>query len=130
MGVFKFFLYLILTIAVVYGLYRLWMMILKKRVSKEMTWQELNEQIRKTQVIDVREAPEFESKHILGARNIPFSQFKMRAHEIRKDLPICLYDENGFFVVRAANILHKNGYPKVYILKGGIENWFGKVKTQ
>lgn len=130
MGSLKFLLYFILTIAVIYGLYRLWMALVRRRAAEEITWQELNDQIRKTQVIDVRETPEFDNKHILGARNIPFSQFKMRSHEIRKDMPICLYDENGFFVVRAANILHKNGYPKVYILKGGIENWFGKVKTR
>lgn len=90
---------------------------------------ELQENIRKKQIIDVREPAEFDAKHILGARNIPYSQFKMRYFEIRKDQPVYLYDDALHYASRAANILKKNGYDHVHILKGGFSQWLGKTKS-
>ncbi|MBG9982749.1 rhodanese-like domain-containing protein [Aerococcaceae bacterium DSM 111020] len=88
--------------------------------------------IRKVQVIDVREEPEFRAKHILGARNIPYSQFGQRFQEIRRDKPVYLYGDGNYTLSRAAHVLKKNHYNKenINILKGGMEEWPGKVKTQ
>lgn len=84
---------------------------------------------RKAQLIDVREPDEFKGGHILGARNIPASQLKMRKTEIRHDMPIYLYDANGVRSARAAAILKKLGYQNLYELKGGFKKWNGRVKT-
>ncbi|MDN3193895.1 rhodanese-like domain-containing protein, partial [Enterococcus faecalis] len=32
--------------------------------------------------------------------------------------------------IRAANLLRKNGYTDIYILKGGYDGWTGKVKKR
>lgn len=83
---------------------------------------------RKAQLIDVREPQEFERGHILGARNIPMTQLKQRLVEIRPDKPVYLYCQNISRSSRAANILRKNGYTDISLLKGGFRKWEGKIK--
>lgn len=114
-----------------YGIYELVMYIFRKRSANMADPYELTPIIRRVQVVDVREEPEFKAHHILGARNIPFSQFSLRSHEIRRDKPVYLYGDGKFTVSRAANTLRKNGYNKenIFILKGGMEDWPGKTKS-
>lgn len=85
---------------------------------------------RKAQLIDVREPQEYDSGHILGARNIPLTQLKQRLVEIRKDKPVYLYCQKSSRSGRAAQILHKQGYKEIYQLKGGFKNWTGKIKSK
>ena len=120
----------IVIIAAAIGIYYLVHWIMRKRSAEVVTSDEIQANIRRVQVIDVRETPEFNAKHILGARNIPYSQFKMRFSELRKDRPIYLVDESMTIASRCANILRKNGYEDVYILKDGFESWTGKVKSE
>src|SRR5699024_11827071 len=47
----------------------LWVM--RKQSAEMAESHEIRENIRKVQIIDVRETPEFDAKHILGARSIP-----------------------------------------------------------
>ncbi|MGF3066080.1 rhodanese-like domain-containing protein [Facklamia sp. P12945] len=129
MSIFELFLWIIVTVLLVYGIFWVSLWIMRKRSAQLVASGELNEIIRKVQVVDVREAGEFDARHILGARSIPMSQFKMRFSEIRKDIPVYLVDDNYFLSSRAANILRKNGYDQVFILKGGMEKWFGKTKS-
>lgn len=49
--------------------------------------------MRRAQIVDVREKDVFNSGHILGARNIPYSQLKQRSGELRNDQPIYLYEK-------------------------------------
>ncbi|MFT8871076.1 MAG: rhodanese-like domain-containing protein [Sporolactobacillus sp.] len=84
---------------------------------------------RKAQLIDVREPDQFKSGHILGARNIPLTQLKMRQLEIRHDMPIYLYDNNGNGSARAASVLKRLGYRNLFQLKGGFKKWQGRVKS-
>lgn len=112
-----------------YGIYKLYHYILRRRSATVVESYELDDIIRRVQLVDVREQPEFDAKHILGARNIPISQFSMRYKELRKDQPIYLYDDSMTLASRAANTLRKNGYKDVFILHGGFSKWFGKVKS-
>ncbi|GEN31120.1 rhodanese-related sulfurtransferase [Cerasibacillus quisquiliarum] len=95
---------------------------------KTLTETQFIEGYRKAQLIDVREPQEFNSGHILGARNIPLSQLKHRLVELRKDKPVYLYGQSEFRSARAAQILHKHGYQDLNQLKGGFKKWTGKVK--
>lgn len=95
-----------------------------------LTEDEFREGYRKAQLIDVREPQEFENGHILGARNIPMTQLKQRLIEIRPDKPVYLYCQGSARSQRAAQTLHKQGYKKLYQLKGGFKNWSGKIKTK
>lgn len=122
-------LFILVFIAVLYGVYFLWLYIIRKRSAKMVETADVEANIRRVQVIDVREPAEFEASHILGARNIPISQFKMRYVELRQDKEIYLYDDSLNYASRAANILRSNGYRNVFILKGGFSKWLGKTKS-
>lgn len=102
----------------------------QRRYLKTLTQDEFIQGYRKVQLIDVREPNEFENGHILGARNVPLTQFKMRAKEIRKDKPVYLYCANGTRSTRAAAILKKQGCKELYMLQGGFKKWTGKVKSK
>ena len=92
--------------------------------------EEFKETMRKAQVIDVREKDTFDAGHILGARSMPYSMLKTTIGSLRKDQPVYLYDQKKALSIRAANLLRKNGYTDIYILKGGYDGWTGKVKKR
>jgi rhodanese-related sulfurtransferase len=102
----------------------------QKRIVKTVTEEEFRAGYRKAQLIDVREPNEFDGGHILGARNIPLSQMKMRMKELRPDLPVYLYDQNGMRSARAAQFLYRKGYKDLTQLQGGFKKWSGKVKSK
>ena len=103
------------------------------RLSKavtNLTQEQFIEGYRKAQLIDVREPKEFEAGHILGARNIPYTQFRQRYQEIRSDKPVYLYDQNTGKSSRAALFLKKKGYDQLFQLDGGFGKWTGLVKAK
>jgi len=118
----------LLIIIIVWGGYELFQYFNRKRASVELTAAEFKKEMRRVQLIDVREKNDFDAGHILGARNIPYSLFKTRMVEIRKDQPVYLYDYNKTLSSRAAVRLHKAGYTELYRLKGGYRDWTGKIK--
>ncbi|ARK20127.1 rhodanese-like domain-containing protein [Sporosarcina sp. P26b] len=95
-----------------------------------LTQEEFIQGYRKAQLIDVREPKDFDAGHILGARNIPFTQFSQRYKEIRPDKPVYLYDQNTSRTGRAALFLKKKGCTEIYQLRGGFKQWSGKIKTK
>lgn len=101
----------------------------QRKYLKTLTEEEFRANYRKAQIIDVREPNEFDNGHILGARNIPLTQMKMRRAEVRKDKPVYLYCANGFRSNKAAAVLKKNGCTNLNQLKGGFKKWGGKVKS-
>lgn len=102
---------------------------LRKAVTN-LTQDQFIEGYRKAQLIDVRETKDFDAGHILGARNIPYSQFRQRFKEIRPDKPVYLYDQNGGKSARAALFLKKKDYEQLFHLTGGFRQWSGKVKSK
>lgn len=105
------------------------MLRLRKAVTN-LTQDQFIEGYRKAQLIDVRETKDFDAGHILGARNIPYSQFRQRFKEIRSDKPVYLYDQNGGKSARAALFLKKKDYKHLFHLQGGFRLWTGKVKSK
>lgn len=95
----------------------------------ELSQEDFIKGYRKAQLIDVREAHEFNGGHILGARNIPMSQLRQRMNEIRPDQPVYLYCQSGNRTKQAATLLKKKrGCEDLSHLKGGFKKWTGKVK--
>ena len=119
---------LVIVLAMVFN--ELYSKIMVKRSAKMLTEEEFKETMRKAQVIDVREKDTFDAGHILGARSMPYSMLKTTIGSLRKDQPVYLYDQKKALSIRAANLLRKNGYTDIYILKGGYDGWTGKVKKR
>ncbi|MCL1949942.1 MAG: rhodanese-like domain-containing protein [Turicibacter sp.] len=91
--------------------------------------EEFATQMRKGQLIDLRNPADFEKGHINGARNIPAATL-MRSHgKLRKDLPVYLYDAKGKNMTMV-NYLTSKGITQLYYLEGGLENWTGSLKTK
>ncbi|WP_238786617.1 rhodanese-like domain-containing protein [Vagococcus coleopterorum] len=120
---------ILLLIILVIVLNWLYTKIMVKRSAKVIKEDEFAENMRKAQVIDVRDRSAFDAGHILGARNVSYPMMKQNPSSFRKDQPIYLYDQVMSLSVRAANLLRKQGYTDVYILKGGINAWTGKTKV-
>lgn len=112
-----------------YFLYQGYLFIERRWAAVYIKAEDLRALMPKAQVIDVREKAEFDNKHILGARNIPYSQFRQRFVEVRKDAPVYLCDDYMFSAGKAAARLKRNGYQNIYILKGGLTAWQGKIKS-
>ncbi|WP_124949008.1 rhodanese-like domain-containing protein [Sulfuriferula thiophila] len=76
-------------------------------------------------VLDVREANEFSSGHIADAKHIPVGQLanNLKPLEKYKDQAIVVNCRSGARSASACSILRKNGFTKVYNLKGGILAW-------
>lgn len=123
-------LYFLLIVVVAFLLYSLIMWLYQRKIVKTLTEEEFRAGYRKAQLIDVREPNEFDAGHILGARNIPLSQFKIRMKEIRPDKPVYLYCQNGLRSGRAAQNLYRKGYKDLYQLNGGFKKWSGKIKSK
>lgn len=122
--------YVLLIIMAALIIYTVFTYFYQKRIVKTVTEEEFREGYRKAQLIDVREPNEFEGGHILGARNIPMSQLKMRMTELRPDKPVYLYCQSGMRSARAAQFLHKKGYKDLTQLQGGFKKWTGKIKAK
>lgn len=110
--------------------YSIVMWLYQRKILTTLTEDEFRAGYRKAQLIDVREPNEFDAGHILGARNIPMSQMKMRHKEIRPDKPVYLYCQSGLRSGRAAQMLKRKGCSDLYHLKGGFKHWTGKVKKK
>jgi rhodanese-related sulfurtransferase len=123
-------LYFLLIILGALAVYSIIMWLYQKRIVKTLTEEQFREGYRKAQLIDVREPNEFEAGHILGARNIPLSQMKMRLTELRPDKPVYLYCQSGMRSGRAAQFLHRKGYKDLSQLQGGFKKWSGKIKRK
>lgn len=119
---------ILLTFLIVWGIWELVQYYSRKNAATILSKEEFKKDIRKAQLIDVRESDDYKAGHILGARNIPYTEIRHRHVELRKDLPIYLYDDVQFFSGKSAIVLKKHGFNDIYILEGGYENWDGRIK--
>jgi len=76
-------------------------------------------------VIDVRPMADFNKGHILGARNIPMSSLSKQLAQLEKhkNVPIIMSCRSGAQSGVACKQLRKEGFEKVYNLRGGIMAW-------
>ena len=76
-------------------------------------------------LLDVRTAREFNNGHITDAGNLNFyaMDFRKKLTMLPFDGPIYLYCNTGYRSEKAAEILIKYGYNRVYNLEHGIMEW-------
>ena len=121
---------ILLAVIVAFIGYTVWMYFYQKKLITTLSEEEFRAGYRKAQLIDIREADEYNAGHILGARNIPLSQIRLRHKELRQDQPVYVYYQSGFRTGRAAQYLKKQGYKDFYQLQGGFKSWTGKIKKK
>jgi len=119
---------IVFSLVLIWFIYEVIQYFRRKNAGEDLTSEEFRENMRRAQIIDLRDRDEFDAGHILGARNIPFLQFKQRLNEIRKDQPVYLYDVRDTLSRRASLVLKKAGYTKIYRLKDGYDKWDGRIK--
>jgi rhodanese-related sulfurtransferase len=75
-------------------------------------------------VIDVRKPDEFQTGHIVNARNVPVERVQ-QGDEInkKKDKILLAVCADGSTSGRAAGHLRKAGYENAFSLKGGLAGW-------
>lgn len=115
---------------IAYAIWELVQYFQRKKAATPLDNETFRADMRRAQIVDVREKDTFNAGHILGARNIPYSQMKQRAGELRKDQPIYLYDDKKTLSYRAAILLSKKGYKDLYVLQEGYSGWDGKIKRK
>jgi len=76
-------------------------------------------------VVDVGDSGEFEAGHISGAINVPLKTLgdSLKKLEKHREKPLVLVCRSGNRSMRAATILHKQGFAKLYNLDGGLIAW-------
>jgi rhodanese-related sulfurtransferase len=78
------------------------------------------------QLVDVRTAAEFNQGALDNALNIDFFQkenFRSKMEKLDKEKPVYLYCRSGARSNKAATLLDKMGFTKIYDLKGGFLGW-------
>ena len=79
----------------------------------------------KAVVVDVREAEEFATGHLVGSRNIPLGELdaKLASAVKNKTLPLILVCQTGARSGRAVETAKKLGYAQAQSLAGGLAAW-------
>ncbi|WP_455537941.1 rhodanese-like domain-containing protein [Terrisporobacter sp.] len=80
-------------------------------------------------ILDVRNQNEYGRGHIPNAVNIPLDELPRKLSQINsyKNDEIVVYCAFGGRSLKAADILSKNGFKKIYNLSGGISSYKGKL---
>ena len=90
------------------------------------TIEELQEDTRKKQIIDIRDKADFDKETYPGAVNIYWEELEEHMDEIRKDCPVYLLCYTGQKSEEIAQELNEQGY-EVYSIKNGYRAWL-KIK--
>ena len=84
---------------------------------------------KNVQLIDVRTSEEYEAGHIDDAVNyniIDSDTFLAQIENLDKEQPVYLYCKMGGRSNRAAELLKKKGFKKIFDYSGGYNDWLGK----
>lgn len=102
---------------------------------KEVKVSEVRELVEKGAfIIDAREKREYEAGHLVGAVNIPLSEFRERLDEIPKDQPVYIHCRSGQRSYNMVMALENLGFKNVYNVAGSylgicLYEYFNDVTT-
>lgn len=89
--------------------------------------QQLIDQGKKLNLIDVREVDEVQAGHIPDVMHIPLGLLEFRLHELNKNESYIMVCRSGARSGRATQLLEDNGFDASN-MAGGMLAWEGKVK--
>ena len=75
------------------------------------------------QFVDVRTPGEYKANHRKPFKNIPLSTLGSKAGELDKEKDVVVICQSGMRSVKAAKMLKKQGFQKIYNVKGGMSAW-------
>ena len=105
---------------------------LKKKYLTPLQWNKFI-QIKGLKIIDARKPFEYEVgtfKKAINPNIYNFREFKNYLNTVKKDEKIGMFCTGGIRCEKASNYLYKNGFKNIYMLKGGIINYFNKIKPR
>ncbi|MFC1287657.1 sulfurtransferase TusA family protein [Bacillus paralicheniformis] len=79
-------------------------------------------------ILDVREAEEYEEAHIPGVVHIPLGEVEKRSNELNKDEEIYIICHSGRRSEMAAHTMKKQGFKKVINVVSGMREWTGQTE--
>ena len=74
---------------------------------------------KNVQFIDVRTPGEYKMNHSKPFKNIPLSNLSSKADSLDKEKEIVVICQSGMRSTKAAKLLKKQGFKKIYNVKGG-----------
>ena len=77
------------------------------------------------QILDVRQAKEYEQGHLAGALLMPVKEVTTRITELDRQKPLLVYCHSGVRSKAACQLLLAEGFQEVYNMSGGIIAWKG-----
>lgn len=89
------------------------------------TIEDLEQDSREKQIIDIRSAEDYEKETYPGAVNIYWEEFEEHKEEVRKDCPVYLICYTGQKSDEIAEELSEQGY-EIYSVKNGYRAWLKK----
>ena len=104
----------------------------KKKYLTPLQWNKFI-QIKGIKIIDARKPFEYEVgtfKKAINPNTYNFREFKNYLNTVKKDEKIGMFCTGGIRCEKASNYLYKNGFKNIYMLKGGIINYFNKIKPR
>ena len=85
-------------------------------------WARERHEAGEIQLIDVREAYEWEAGRVAGARHIELQDVAAQAETIERDKPVVFYCRTGARSTMAAIAFQRAGY-EAYSMDGGLTAW-------
>lgn len=76
------------------------------------------------QFIDVRTPGEYKANHRKPFKNIPLSNLPNKMETLDKEKEVVVICQSGMRSRSAAKILKKQGFQKIYNVKGGMSAWY------
>jgi hydroxyacylglutathione hydrolase len=73
----------------------------------------------KVNIFDVRKVSEFQSEHLLDAKNVPLNEINQHLAEFPKNEPFVIHCAGGYRSMIAASILKQLGYDNLVDVRGG-----------
>lgn len=84
-------------------------------------------EVKRPQMLDVREPWEWQLARIDGAAHIPMQQIPARIQEIDEMRPTVVYCHHGMRSLQVVAFLEQQGFQQLHNLVGGIDAWSRQI---
>ena len=104
----------------------------KKKYLTPLQWNNFLK-LKNSKIIDARKPFEYKVgtfRKAINPNTYNFREFKNYLSTIKKNENVGMFCTGGIRCEKASNYLYKNGFKNIYMLKGGIINYFNKIKPK